>query len=292
MAFKTTASGNPELAVVLAESSAGAPRKGSELGPDAILQSGLLGHLQSHFGKVHVCKLSGKSGASAEDLDYAKMKRPRTVSKTTQIIHDLVYSHIQQGRLVLTLGGDHSNAIGTLTGTTGALHLNHGQCPAVICVDAHVSINPPDVSPSGNIHGMPLAFATGLASCQEKGIFDWIRQDHLIDMKKLVYIGTRDIDDDEKTLIEENEIKVFGMDDIQRHGIDSIITMALEYIGDQTPIHLSCDIDALDPDRIHETGNLVAMDLVEVNPTINVDGVDQTISSACALITGALGLSA
>lgn len=144
------------------------------------------------------------------------MKRPRTVSRATQSIYDLVYSHTQQGRLVLTLGGDHSNAIGTLTATAGSFGSKHNERPAVICVDAHVSINTPDSSPSGNIHGMPLAFATGLARCQEKGIFDWIRQDDLIDTKKMVYIGVRDIDEEEKTFIRENGIKVYGIDDIKR----------------------------------------------------------------------------
>ena len=115
------------------------------------------------------------------------------------------------------MGGDHSNAIGTLTATTGAFNSKHDQRPAVICVDAHVSINRPGASPSGNIHGMPLVFATGLASCQEKGIFDWIQQDHLIDMKKIVYIGTRDVDNEERKLIQQNCIKIFDINDIKKY---------------------------------------------------------------------------
>ncbi|OQE27699.1 hypothetical protein PENSTE_c004G00704 [Penicillium steckii] len=306
-------SNNSELTIVLAESSAGAPQMGSELGSRAILNSGLLKALRDHFKQVHICEISAKPSLE-EDHDHAGMKRPRTVSKATQSIHELVYSHTQQGRLVLTLGGDHSNAIGTLTATTGAFNSKHDRRPAVICVDAHVSINPPEASPSGNIHGMPLAFATGLATSQEKGIFDWIQQNHLIDMKKMVYIGTRDVDDEERKLIQQNGIKFFDMNDIKKHGIDSVASMALEYVGEQTPIHLSCDIDALDPEwapsaghlvpgglslqegelvvrRVHETGNLIAMDLVEVNPTINVDGVERTVNSACALVRGAFGLS-
>jgi arginase len=110
---------------------------------------------------------------------------------------------------------------------------------------------------------MPLACATGLARSQERGILDWIKDERLIHMKRLVYIGTRDVDDGEKTLIEKNGIKAFDMKNIQRlvsrffafsiyqciprHGIDWGVVMALEYVGGQTPIHLSCDIDVLDP---------------------------------------------
>lgn len=225
-----------ELAIVMAGSSAGAviasplylrrpdnanvkkPRAGTELGPRAILNSGLLEDLRGHFAQVHVCDINQRSSddACVPDFDHVGMRRPRTVSKATLSVHELVYDHAQQNRLVLTLGGDHSNAIGTLTGTTRATKERLCQGPAVICVDAHVSINPPEMSPSGNIHGMPLAFVTGLARSREKGIFDWIIDEYIIDINRLVYIGTRDVDDGEKRLIEENRIKVFDMKDIQR----------------------------------------------------------------------------
>lgn len=191
---------------------------GTELGPRAILDSDLLEDLRRHFEDVHVCDINQvlTDVVCVPDFDHAGMKRRHTVSKVTQSVHEFVYEHAQKGRLVLTLGGDHSNAIGTLTGVTRAINERFNHRPAVICVDAHVSINPPELSPSGNIHGMPLAFATGLASPQEEGVFDWIKDEYLIDMKKLVYIGTRDIDEGEKRLIEENKIKVFDMRDIQR----------------------------------------------------------------------------
>ncbi|KAK5791652.1 hypothetical protein VI817_006961 [Penicillium citrinum] len=251
---------------------------GSELGPRAILGSGLLKDLQAYFGRVHVCEISGKPPSEyTEDHDHDGMKRPRTVSKATK------------------------STTSSIAIPSRADVFSRWVRPAVICVDAHVSINhPPRSESSGNIHGMPLAFATGLAKYQEKGIFDWIEQGLLIDMKKLVHIGTRDVDDEEGTLIQQNGNKFFDMDDIKRHGIDSVVSMALEYVGRQTAIYLSCDINALDPEwtpsaghlvprglslqegelvvrRLRDTGNPVAMDFVEVNPTINVEGVERTI---------------
>merc|ERR1711981_982294 len=101
------------------------------------------------------------------------MKKPRAVSAVTQKLSQQVYDHAKEGRFVLTLGGDHSIAIGTISGTAKAIRERMGREMAVIWVDAHADINTPETSDSGNIHGMPVSFLTGLAKEDKKDIFGW-----------------------------------------------------------------------------------------------------------------------
>jgi arginase len=144
------------------------------------------------------------------------MKNPRAVSAVTRRIADQVYSHAKEGRLVLTLGGDHSIAIGTIGGTAKAIRERLGREIAVIWVDAHADINTPETSGSGNIHGMPVAFLTGLATEEKEECFGWLKKENMISVKKLVYIGLRDVDPGEKRILKENGIKAFSMFDIDR----------------------------------------------------------------------------
>ena len=241
------------------------------------------------------------------------MKNPLAVSTVTQSLSQQVYTHARDGRFVLTLGGDHSIAIGTISGTSKAIR---ERIPtkeiAVIWVDAHADINTPETSDSGNVHGMPVAFLTGLASSDRADIFGWLEKNQLIDVSKLVYIGLRDVDRLEKKILRDNKIKAFSMHDIDKHGIGRVVEMALAHIGSDTPIHLSFDVDALDPqwapstgtpvrggltlregdfiaESVHETGQLVAMDLVEVNPSLEAVGANETIRAGCSLVRCALG---
>lgn len=272
------------------------------------------------------------------------MKKPRAVSAVTQQLSRQVYDHAREGRLALTLGGDHSIAIGSISGTARAVRERLGREVAVIWVDAHADINTPEMSPSGNIHGMPMAFLTGLAmekggesgkeGDEDKDVFGWLRGEQMVNLKKLVYIGLRDVDREEKVLLREQGIRAFSMHDIDRwvclflsfflgicssahnmasrYGIGRVVEMALAHIGNDTPIHLSFDVDALDPqwapstgtpvrggltlregdficECVHETGNLVAMDLVEVNPNLQTAGAGETVRTGCSLVRSALG---
>ena len=260
----------------------------------ALIESGLAEQLKDdleyniHFdNKVH----SYDELLPSSDPDHRGMKKPRAVSAVTEALSKQVYDHAKEGRFVLTLGGDHSIAIGTISGTAKAIRERLGRDMAVIWVDAHADINTPETSDSGNIHGMPVAFLTGLASDKPDAPFGWITDEHRVSVKKIVYIGLRDVDRGEKKILRENGIKAFSMHDIDRHGIGKVMDMALGWIGSDTPIHLSFDIDALDPrfapstgtavrggltlregdfiaECVHETGSLVALDLVEVNPSL------------------------
>lgn len=183
------------------------------------------------------------------------MLNPLTVSNVTRALAKQVYEHASKGRLVLTLGGDHSIAVGSIAGTARAIRERHGgRDMAVVWVDAHADINTPETSDSGNIHGMPVAFITGLAKPPKENpeIFGWIKDENRINIKKLVYIGLRDVDPGEKKILRENGIRAFSMHDVDRHGIGRVMEMALDHINcgpgqEGMPVHLSFDVDALDP---------------------------------------------
>jgi arginase len=281
----------------------------------ALIESGLAEQLKDdleyniHFdNKVH----SYDELLPSSDPDHRGMKKPRAVSAVTEALSKQVYDHAKEGRFVLTLGGDHSIAIGTISGTAKAIRERLGRDMAVIWVDAHADINTPETSDSGNIHGMPVAFLTGLASDAPDAPFGWIKDEHRVSVKKIVYIGLRDVDRGEKKILRENGIKAFSMHDIDRHGIGKVMDMALGWIGSDTPIHLSFDIDALDPrfapstgtavrggltlregdfiaECVHETGSLVALDLVEVNPSLEEEGAAETVRSGVSIVRCALG---
>jgi arginase len=186
----------------------------------ALIENGLIKQLEedlefnvSYDGKVH----NYSEFVPTEDPDYRGMKRPKFASAVTQEVSNQVYQHASQGKLVLTLGGDHSIAIGTVSGTAKAIRERLGREIAVIWVDAHADINTPETSDSGNIHGMPVSFLTGLATETREDVFGWLKAEHMLSTKKLVYIGLRDIDKGEKKILREHGIKAFSMHDIDRY---------------------------------------------------------------------------
>ncbi|KAI3318101.1 arginase-like protein [Xylariaceae sp. AK1471] len=309
-----------EIGVVAVGFSGGQGKAGVDAAPSALIESGLLTSLQDELSY----KLHGDDKVNSyndlvpkEDPPYRNMKNPGTVSAVTQRLSEQVYSHAKEGRIVLTLGGDHSIAIGTIAGTAKAIRERLGREIAVIWVDAHADINTPESSGSGNIHGMPVAFVTGLAKEEKPEYFGWLKSEHMLNVNKLVYIGLRDVDRGEKKLLREHGIKAFSMFDIDRHGIGRVVEMALAHIGNDTPIHLSFDVDALDPmwapstgtpvrggltlregdficESVHLTGSLVAVDLVEVNPSLAADReaeASETVRAGCSLVRCALGES-
>ncbi|EFX03362.1 arginase [Grosmannia clavigera kw1407] len=308
------------LGIVAVGFSGGQCKPGVDAAPSALIESGLLTQLRDELGY----KLHGDDTVHLysdlvpeSDPDYRGMKNPRAVSEVTRRIADQVYEHSRQGRLTLTLGGDHSIAIGTVGGTAKATRERLGREIAVIWVDAHADINTPESSDSGNIHGMPVAFLTGIAEDKNDDYFGWLRPENRINVSKLVYIGLRDVDAPEKRILREHSIRAFSMFDIDRYGIGRVMEMALAHIGADTPIHLSFDVDALDPmwapstgtpvrggltlregdyicECIHETGSLIAVDLVEVNPSLAPDvdlGAHETVRAGCSIVRCALGES-
>ncbi|KAJ9646908.1 Arginase, catabolizes arginine to ornithine and urea [Knufia peltigerae] len=306
-----------DLGVVLVGFSGGQCKPGVDAAPTALVSAGILDQMRDELGYT----LHGDESVQdynqlrpQSDPDHRGMKNPRAVSAVTQGLSQQVYNQAREGRMVLTLGGDHSIAIGTIAGTAKAIRerYNGRKEIGVIWVDAHADINTPETSDSGNVHGMPVAFLTGLAKSEERDIFGWLEEDQRLSTAKLVYIGLRDVDRGEKKILRDNGIKAFSMHDIDRHGIGRVVEMALAHIGADTPIHLSFDVDALDPmwapstgtpvrggltlregdyiaECVHETGQLVAMDLVEVNPSLEVAGASETVRAGVSLVRCALG---
>jgi arginase len=194
-------------------------KPGVDAAPRALIEAGLLTQLRDELGYTlhgHDTVHNYTDLVPASDPDYRAMKNPRAVSSVTRRIADQTYAHAKEGRLVLTLGGDHSIAIGTIGGTAKAIKERLGREMAVIWVDAHADINTPETSGSGNIHGMPVSFLTGLATEDREEFFGWLKDENRISTRKLVYIGLRDVDAGEKRILRENGIRAFSMFDIDR----------------------------------------------------------------------------
>ena len=209
---------SPSLTIILTPLQC---KPGVDAAPSALIASGLLTQLREDLGynlfhddTVH----SYSSIMPSSDPDYRNMKRPLAVSAVTQQLSKQVYEHARHGRCVLTLGGDHSIAIGTIAGTAQAIRERlNGREMAVIWVDAHCDINTPETSESGNIHGMPVAFLTGLAKESREDCFGWLKEEQKISVKKLVYIGLRDVDRGEKKILRKEGIKAFSMHDVDKY---------------------------------------------------------------------------
>jgi arginase len=208
-----------------------------------------------------------------------------------------------EGRFPLVLGGDHSIAIGTIAGVA-----QHKKNLGVIWFDAHGDINTEETSPSGNIHGMPVAVSFGFGNERLTSIGGPNRK---LRPDRFVYIGCRDLDMDEKKVLKELGVTVFTMHELDRYGMTEVIERAIEIAGDGTDgIHVSFDLDILDPlyapgtgtrvpggltyregnlalEMVALTEKLVSVEFVEVNPII--DNNNMTAKTAVALIGSLMG---
>ncbi|KAI9608212.1 hypothetical protein KEM48_003345 [Puccinia striiformis f. sp. tritici PST-130] len=288
------------------------PRAGVDDGPSHLIRDGLIKSIESVGYSTILDELNLSAISKQDDPDIGILKNPRLVSETNKTLMSTINSHTDKGEMIVTIGGDHSLAIGTLSGT-----LNAFPEACVIWVDAHADINTPESTETGNLHGCPVSFLLStLHAGKDIEPFKWIKP--CLQPDRLVYIGLRDIDMGERKILQENNIRCFTMHDIDRHGIGKVIEMALESVNKdlKRPIHLSFDVDALDPsvapstgtpvrggltfreghyicEAIYETGCLVALDLMEVNPTLMTTEADviQTLSVGQSLVRSAMGES-
>jgi len=222
------------------------------------------------------------------------VKNSVAIGEACKHIYDRVASVASEEHFVLTIGGDHSIACGTIAGIQ-----KHRPETAVIWVDAHGDCNTPDTSPSGNYHGMPCAHVLGWFKKRVRG-FEWMAK-HLqehgpLPEERLALIGLRDLDAEEKVLLKNSKVKCFTMHDIDRHGIGYVMDKALKSVDPhgKLNLHLSFDVDGCDPmvapgtgtlarggisyreahficERMAETGRLTSMDLVEINPMLDTE---------------------
>ncbi|CAE6478460.1 unnamed protein product [Rhizoctonia solani] len=303
------------LAIVGCPFSGGQPKAGVDRGPIHLINAGLSDQLTSLGWKV---KFDGhhqfEEIDAQNDAPLGILKRPRLVSQVCEAVAKVVGDHARNGELPLTLGGDHSLAMGTISGVLSA----HPEA-CVVWVDAHADINTPSTSTSGNIHGMPVSFLLGIAGEVPKAEsgpqpFSWIKP--ILRPERLVYIGLRDVDDGEKIILREHGIRAYSMHEVDRYGIGRVVELALAHVNPDgnRPIHLSFDVDALDPsvapstgtpvrggltfreghyicEAIAETGLLVGLDIMEVNPSLGSTDADvsATVAVGCSLARSALG---
>jgi arginase len=224
------------------------------------------------------------------------------IKQTCARIAAKVVEESSVGALPLVLGGDHSVALGTL----GGLASLHG-AGGVLWIDAHADVNTPETSPSGNVHGMPLAAALGLAG-------DAFASDAwplpALDPRRAVLLGLRQADAGERTLLHEAGVRVFTMSEIDRIGVERAVREGLDRVAGPGFVHVSLDMDALDPEvapgvgtpvqgrltyreahlaleLVAESGLAASFEVVEVNPIL--DRENTTASTAVELVASALG---
>lgn len=275
------------IALIGAPINMGQPHPGVSQGPRALRGQGIKRRLYEPMKQYVVDR-----GNLAVSIQHGYNNSVMAVGNACQQVAEKVYEEIEDGSIPVVMGGDHSVAIGTIAATLRAFS-NAG----VIWVDAHADINTPSTSPSGNLHGMPVAILAGKArDAANKPLpgHEWLSTfaPPLDISKNLVYIGLRDVDSGEREMLDRHNVCHYGMSDIESMGIEEVTRRALSHLGPhQRPIHLSFDIDACDPREAPATGTpvsgglsrkealhiaravsdtkaLVAMDMVEINPSI------------------------
>jgi arginase len=290
------------VAVIGAPLDLGAGRRGVDMGPSAIRYAGLderiaeLGRRCEDRGDV-VTAVAEATSVGDERLRYLPQ-----IKATCERIADLVARAVEDGELPLVLGGDHSVALGSL----GGLARVSGP-GGVLWLDAHGDLNRPETSPSGNVHGMPLAAALDLAGPEfESGAYPL----PAVDRRRVALVGVRSLDPGERELLAELDARVFTMSDLDRVGVEGAMREALDHVAGDGFVHLSLDMDVLDPEvapgvgtpvrgglsyreahlameLVAEAGTVNSLEVVEVNPIL--DRENQTAKLAVELVASALG---
>ena len=289
------------VAVIGAPLDLGAGRRGVDMGPSAIRYAGLADRIEQ-LGRSCVDEGNVQTAvAEATPVGDERLRFLKEILQTCARVADLVGEAREQGRTPLVLGGDHSVALGTLGGLARA----HGP-GGVLWVDAHGDLNRPETSPTGNVHGMVLAAAMGLGGPAFEGA-GWPIPS--VDPSRVALVGVRSLDEGERELLGELNASVFTMSDIDRHGIEHAIHESFERIRGPGFVHLSLDMDSVDPDVAPGVGTPVrgglsyreahlamelaadagidSLELVEVNPIL--DRENETAQLAVELVASALG---
>ena len=281
----------------------GADRRGVDMGPSAIRYAHLqpkleaLGYQVEDKGNIEV------PIAEMCSITDPKLKYLDCIVPMSRRAAGAVSTSLQSRHFPLVLGGDHSLSIGSIRGAARIKKLG------VIWIDAHADFNTEETTPSGNIHGMPLAALCGLGDARLTRLWDETLP--VVDPKRVAIIGARDLDPGEKANLRETGVMVMGMEQIDRLGMVEAMEKAIERVSrDVDGIYLSFDMDALDPrhapgvgtpvpagltqreahmacELVGETGMLIGMDVVEVNAILDVQ--NQTGELAVEFVLSALG---
>jgi arginase len=299
-AVKSRGASEQSVAVIGAGLDLGAGRRGVDMGPSAIRYAGLderiaeLGRRVEDWGDVEAAV------PEATELVDERMRYLPQIKATCERIAALVARAVQEGYLPLVLGGDHSVALGALGGMARVSGPG-----GVLWLDAHGDLNRPETTPTGNVHGMPLAAALGLAGPEfESDGYPVPAVD------RVALVGVRSLDPGERDLLAELDACVFTMSDLDRMGVETAMRQALEHVAGDNFVHVSLDMDVLDPDvapgvgtpvrgglsyreahlameLVAEAGVLSSLEVVEVNPIL--DRENETAELAVELVASALG---
>lgn len=288
------------VAVIGAGLDLGAGRRGVDMGPSAIRYAGLQERIAG-LGRACVDWGDVETGvAEATEVGDPRARYLGAIMRSCVRVAALVGDACAAGLLPLVLGGDHSVAMGSLGGMASV----HG-AGGVLWVDAHGDLNRPETSPSGNVHGMPLAAAFGAAG-PEFDTAEWPTPS----IERAALVGVRSLDAGERALIERLDIRVFTMSEIDRLGVERSLREALAFLDGVAFLHASIDLDAVDPmfapgvgtpvrgglsyreahlalELVAESGRLDSLELVEVNPIL--DRANETAALAVELAASALG---
>ena len=291
-----------EIAIIGAALDLGQGRRGVDMGPSAMRYAGLeerlasLGFVVRDHGNVETAV------PEATALQDETARFLPEIKRTCERIAAKVVEAVGAGTTPLVLGGDHSVALGTLGGLASAVGPG-----GVLWIDAHSDINTPETSPSGNVHGMALGAALGLGGAAFASDA-WPLP--AVDPKRVALLGVRELDDGERQLLRDAGVRVFTMSELDRIGVERAMHEALDRVAGPNFVHVSLDLDALDPEiapgvgtpvrggltyreahlaleLLAESGLAGSLEVVEVNPIL--DRENTTALTAVELVASALG---
>jgi arginase len=287
----------------------GGNRRGVDMGPSALRIAGL-GERIASLGRTVVDKgdLPAPIAETQEAHDERK-KYIREIASVCQKLYQTALESFAEGALPLVLGGDHSLAAGSVAAAAEWARKTRDLPIGLLWIDAHGDMNTPATSPSGSVHGMPLAALLGNEPAELARIGGFSPK---VRPANTLIIGVRNLDDREKVAVRDSNVRVFTMKDIDRHGIALAAEQAVELAGQGTAgIHVSFDMDVCDPsiapgvgtpvkggldyreahlvmEIVADSGLLTSVDLVEVNPTLDVRNA--TAQLGTELVLSALGM--
>ena len=285
----------------------GASVRGAGMGPDALRVAGLVDVLRGHgLPVVDRGNLAGPPNPWA--MQAGGLRHLDEVVAWNRSVFNAVGSALAAAETPLLMGGDHCLAIGSISAV--ARHCRqHGRLLRVLWLDAHSDVNTASSSPSGNLHGMPVSCLLGHGPAALTG---WSGQSAALTAQDIDFIGIRSVDAEEKQAIRQLGLQVFDMRHIDEHGMRYTMTEALQDVDDNTHLHVSFDLDCLDPadapgvgtgvrggptyremqlcmEMIADTGRLGSLDVVEINPALDVR--NRTAELAVEFVASLFGAS-
>jgi arginase len=285
----------------------GAGRRGVDMGPSAVRIADIEPRLEKLGFSIEDCGDLEIAIPEVQEVGEGNLRFKQPILGACREVMEAVRSGLDRDRFPLVLGGDHSLAIGSIAGSAGHF-ADRNEDIGVIWFDAHGDFNTPDTTPSGNIHGMSLAVSSGIGDADLVNLGGHAPK---IDPSKTVIVGARDLDDKEKQVIRDAGVTVCTMRDLDERGVHSVFDEAINIASNGTAgIHLSFDLDVVDPQFAPGTGtpvrggvsyreahlamemlgdraNVVSMDMVEVNPVLDMQ--NQTALLGVELVLSLMG---